>query len=374
MKVKIFVFSILMMFTASVFGEIRLGALFAVTGPASFLGLPEKQTLEMLVEEINENGGINNEKIKLYLYDTRGDDSEARKKFMRLVQKDKVIAVIGPTRTGSTLAIKDLAEKNGIPLFSCAASRKIVEPVSKFVFKSPQSDDHAVEKIYEYIISKGKKRVAIITAQSGYGATGRDALLSIASNYGIEIVADEKFRDTDKDMTAQLTKIAEKNPDAVICWGVGPAPAIVAKNFKQLNLKGMLIMSHGVASKKFIELAGDAADGIILPAGRLLIAEKLPDSDKFKSFLVDYKRKFEARYNSPVSTFGGHAYDAFLMFKTAFEKAGKDNEKIAEAAENIKSLLGTAGEFNLSKEDHNGLTKNSFIMLTIKNGDWEPVN
>ncbi|MCB4204067.1 ABC transporter substrate-binding protein [Deferribacterales bacterium Es71-Z0220] len=370
MKVKILVCAILLV-SASAFAEIRLGALFAVTGPASFLGLPEKQTLEMLVDEVNASGGINGEKVKLFIYDTKGSDQEARKKFLRLVQKDKVLAVIGPTRTGSALAIKDLAEESKIPLFTCAASRKIVDPVAKYVFKSPQSDDHAVEKIFEYLTTKNKSKVAIMTAQNGFGAAGRDALIGIAPRYKIEIVADEKFRDTDKDMTSQLSKIASNNPDAVIVWGVGPAPAIVAKNFRQLNMKGYLIMSHGVASKKFIELAGDAAEGIILPAGRLLIADKLPEKDKFKKLLVDYKSKYESKFNSPVSTFGGHAYDSFLMFKKGVEEGGKDGAKIVAAVEKIKNMIGTAGEFNLSEGDHNGLTKEAFEMLIIKNGNWE---
>ena len=364
---KIFLL-IFIFISGSLYAEIKLGALFAVSGPASFLGLPEKQTLEMMVEEINESGGINGEKIKLIIYDTKSEDNEARRKFLRLAQKDKVAAVIGPTRTGATLAIKDLSEKEEVPVISCASSERIVNPLAKYMFKVAPSDTYAVEKIYEYLKSNKKNKVAIITAQSGYGATGRDALLSIASNYGIEIVADEKFRDTDKDMTAQLTKIAEKNPDAVICWGVGPAPAIVAKNFKQLNLKGMLIMSHGVASKKFIELAEDAANGIILPAGRLLVADKLPEGDKYKKVVTEYKRKFEDRYNSPVSTFGGHAYDALMVFKLAYEKNSKD---LVSAIESVKNYIGTYGEFNFSKDNHDGLTKDAFVMVKIENGDWE---
>jgi len=355
-------------FCTSAFAEIKLGALFAVTGPASFLGLPEQQTLEMLVEEVNAKGGINGEKIKLIVYDTKGDDQETRKKFLRLVKKDKVAAVIGPTRSGAALAIKDLAESEKLPVLSCAASIRIVEPVSKYMFKVAPSDTHAVEKIYEFLKEKGKGKIAIISAQNGFGDSGKAALEQLAGKYKIEIVANEKFRDTDKDMTSQLSKIASYNPDATIVWGVGPAPAIVAKNFRQLNMKGMLIMSHGVASKKFIELAGDAAEGIILPAGRLLVADKLPENDKFKSLLVNYKNKFESRFNSPVSTFGGHAYDAFMIFKSAY---ASDRNNLANAIENVRDYIGTYGVFNYGESDHNGLTKDAFVMVEIKNGDWE---
>ena len=370
MKLRLLL-SMVLLLSVSAFAEIKLGAILAVTGPASFLGMPEKNTLEMLVDEVNAKGGINGEKIELIVYDTKGSDTEARKKFLRLIQKDGVIGVIGPTTTGESLAIKDLATEKQIPLFSCAASRRIVVPISKYVFKSPQSDDHAVESIFEYLVSKGKKNVAIMTVQNGFGAAGRDALLETAERYSINILADEKFGDSDKDMTSQLTKIRDKNPDAVIVWGVGPAPALIAKNFKQLGLKSTLVMSHGVASKKFIELAGDAAEGIILPAGRLLVAEKLKEDDKFRGFLLDYKTRYEKKFNEPVSTFGGHAYDSFMMFLKGVTAAGKDRAKIVESVEKVKKMVGTAGEFNLSEEDHNGLTKDAFVILQIKNGGWE---
>ncbi|WP_022850183.1 ABC transporter substrate-binding protein [Limisalsivibrio acetivorans] len=349
---------------------IKIGAVLAETGPASYLGYPEKQTLEMLVEEINAEGGLNGNKIELIALDTQGSEQRTINNFKRLVTKDQVLAVIGPTRTGSTLAIKPLADRYRVPLFSCAASKRIVEPTSPYVFKSPQSDVHAAEKIFGYMKAKGMTKAALITAQSGFGTTGRDALLESAKEMGITIVADEKFGDKDKDMTSQLDKIKKENPDAVICWGVGPAPAIVARNASQLGIEN-LFMSHGVASKKFIELAGDSANGIKLPAGRLTVAEKLPDGNRYKPVLMEYKNKFEKKFDSPVSSFGGHAYDSFHMFKLAYEKAGADREKIAKAAEQIKGFLGTAGEFNLSETDHNGLTAEAFIMVEIKDGNFE---
>jgi branched-chain amino acid transport system substrate-binding protein len=355
------------MFSFSAFAEIKVGALFSVTGPASFLGLPEKQTLELLVDEANKQGGINGEKIKLIIYDTRTIDAEARKKFIRLVKKDRVDFIVGPTISGSTLAIKELADKFKIPVISCASSGRIVNPVAKYVFKVAPSDYHAVEKVYDFLKSKGKNKVGILTIQNGFGDSGRHALMTIAERMGIEIVADEKFRDSDKDMTSQLTKISKKNPDAIICWAAGSTPAIVAKNFKQLGLKSMLVMSHGVASKKFISLAADASENIYLPAGRLLIADKLADDNKFKKLLINYKKEYEAKYKTAVSPFGGHAYDAFTIIKKVLKSNEKDKIK---AIENIKGMIGTYGEFNFSPKDHNGLNKDAFIMLQIKNKNW----
>lgn len=373
MRRMIITFLMVLVFATVALADIKLGAIFSITGPASYLGLPEKQTLEMLVEELNKKNGINGEKIDLVIYDDKGEDAEARKRFLRLVQNDKVIVVIGPSRTGTSLAIKELAQDMGIPLISVAASKTIVYPVQKYIFKTPQSDEQAVEKIYDYLKKNGKKKVAIITSQDGFGDTGRNALIAEAKNYLLEIVADERFKDTDKDMTSQLSKIVAKKPDAVICWGVGPAPAVIAKNFKQLNINIPLFMSHGVASKKFIELAGAAADGIYLPAGRLVVVDKLPDSDKYKPILMAYKKSFESKFNSPVSPFGGYTYDAFHLFKMAVEKAGKDKAKIADALQNIRGFVGVTGVFNMSKDDHNGLGKESFMMLRIKNGEWEIV-
>ncbi|MGC8768412.1 ABC transporter substrate-binding protein [Calditerrivibrio sp.] len=350
------------------FAEIKVGALLALTGPASILGLPEKQTLEMMVEEINKNGGINGHKINLIVYDTQSIDDEARKKFIRLVQKDEVKIVLGPTTSGESLAIKDLALQYKIPVISMASSDRIVNPINKYVFKVAPSDDHAVQTIYSYLSANKKVKVALLTVQNGYGDSGRASLLKEAKNFGIEIVADEKYLDTDKDMTSHLSKIAAKKPDAVICWGVGPAPAIIAKNFMQLKINAQLVMSHGVASAKFIELAKDAANGIILPAGRMIVADQLPANDKYKGILLSYIKDYEGRYKTPVSTFGGHAYDAIQIVQQSIKMGGDD---LASNIEKIRGYVGTYGTFNFSETDHNGLSKDAFVMVKIDNMKWK---
>lgn len=350
--------------------EIRLGTLFAETGPASYLGHPEKLTVEMLVEQINAAGGINGDTIRLISYDTQGDEQRAINYFKRLTSRDRVFAVIGPTTTGSSLAIKDLADRGRVPLISAAASAAIVNPVSKYVFKTPQSDILAAEAIFKYMKSKGMAKAGIITIQNGFGTTGRDALIEGAKLHGIQITSDEKFADKDRDMTSQLTKIRNTGADAIICWGVGPAPAILAKNAKDLGINN-LFMSHGVASPRFIELAGAAAEGIKLPAGRLVVADKLPDSDPFKALLLQYTKDYEGKYKAPVSSFGGYAYDGFELFRLAYEKSGADTEKFVSALASVKGFKGITGEFNMTETDHNGLTSDSFIMVEVKDGKFE---
>lgn len=368
---KLLLITLMLCFSLTAFAEIRLGGLFAVTGPASFLGNPEKLTAEMLVDQVNAAGGLNGEKIKLFVYDTQGREDRAISYFKRLVTKDRVIAVLGPSRTGCALAIKDLAIKFKVPLIACAASAKIVTPANPYVYKTPQSDIHVAEKLFDYLKKHNKTNVALISASSGYGATGRDAVLENAERFGINIIADEKFMDTDKDMTAQLSKIKAKNPDAVICWAAGAAPAIVARNAQALGMDN-IYMTQGIASKKFIELAGDAANGVKLTAGRLIVVDKLPESDRFKNILMKYKTDYESKFGGAVSVFGGHSYDAFGLFAAAYAKSGKDPEKLAQALQQVKGFMGAAGEFNMTEDDHTGLSMDSFIIAEIKNGEFVP--
>jgi branched-chain amino acid transport system substrate-binding protein len=190
----------------------------------------------------------------------------------------------------------------------------------------------------------------------------------------MDVVGQEVFGDKDTDMTPQLTKIRSLPAQAVICWGVGPAPALVAKNMKQLAFTIPLIQSHGAASKKFIELAGDAAEGIIMPAGKLVIWQQLPDSDPQKAVCKEYAEKYTARFKAPESSFGGYAYDAFRMLNQTLVKAGNDRDKIRSGLEGIKNFVGVSGVFNMSPDDHNGLSPEAFVMVKIHNGGFQLID
>jgi branched-chain amino acid transport system substrate-binding protein len=357
---------------------IKVGAIFSVTGPASSLGLPEKQTVEMMVEQINAKGGILGRKLEVILYDDKGEEAETVTLAKRLIDSDKVKAVIGPTQSGNSMAIIETFTTAQIPLISCAASYKIVLDeqgnARKWIFKTPQSDSMAVEKIYDYFNKNNITKVAIMTVTNGFGESGREQLEKLAPNYKIELVAKEKFGQDDVDMKAQLTKIKGTEAQAIVVWAVQKAPAIIAKNLKELGMTQLLVQSHGVATKKFIELCEDAADGQVLPAGRLIVVDQLPDSDPQKALLKQYKTDFETKYG-PVSTFGGHAYDALIMLIKAIEIAGTDDPaKVRDALEKIKDFPGTGGIFTMSPSDHNGLTKDAFIMVKIENKNWKMIS
>ncbi len=368
--------ALLLLFVGSALAEdvIKIGAIFSVTGPASFLGEPEKNTVEMLVEKINASGGILGKKLEVIIYDDETDVNKSVLAAEKLLKKDKVVAVIGPTTSGHTLAILNKFQKARVPLVSCAAAEKIVKPVKKWVFKTPQSDRHAVTRIYKHMLSKGIKKVAIITVSNGFGQAGRAVLKELAPKMGLEIVADEVYGPKDTDMTAQLTKIKNTDAQAIVCWGTNPGPAVVARNRVQLGIDIPLYMSHGVASKKFIELAGEAAEGILLPAGRLIVADQIPEDNPQKKLLLEYKKEYESRFGSAVSTFGGHAWDALMLVKKAIEMGqSADPRDIRDNLEKIKGFVGTGGIFNYSPEDHNGLDESAFEMVVIKNGDWQIV-
>jgi len=350
---------------------LKIGSFLAVTGPASFLGDPELKTLQMYIEEINAKGGVNGHKIEFVHYDTKGKAKEAKNFVNRLIKKDKVDVIIGGTTSGNSLAVIDIVQKAKVPFISLAGSIKIVEPVKKWVFKTPHTDKMAAEKIYTDMKKRGIKKAALITGNGGFDKSGRAQCLALAPKYGIEIVADEKYGNADTDMTTQLTKIRATDAQAIINFGFGKAPAIVAKNIKQLGIKLPVYESHGVASKKFIELAGDAANGIRLPAAALIVADQLPDKDPQKKVLLAYKKKYEAKYG-PVSTFGGHAYDALFITVDAVKRAGTiDRAKIRDEIEKTHGFVGTGGIFNMSPTDHLGLNLDAFKMIEIENGNWK---
>lgn len=354
----------------------KIGALFAVTGFNSPLGTPERDTALMLEKQINEAGGINGKKVQIIIYDTKSEEAEAVTLTKKLLEQDKVLAIVGPSSTGESLAIKKTMNEAKTPLISCAASALIVTPISEsqWIFKTPQSDVLAVNEIYDYLKAKGWTKVALLTASGGFGATGKAALEAAAPGAGITIVATESFGDNDSDMKAQLTKIKGAGAQALIVWGTNPGPAIIASQAKEINLGLPIFNSHGIANKRFIELAGDAANGVIFPAGKLLLADALPDSDPQKSVLINYRDSFQKEYGRSADTFGGHAYDAIMMLKAAIEKAGKDKAKIRDELEKLQGFAGTGGIFNMSAQDHNGLSKGAFMMVQIKNGAWAPAD
>ena len=350
---------------------IKVGAILAVTGPAANLGGPEEKTAKMMVDEYNKKGGFNGQKVELVIKDSAGKSENALSFAKQLIEEEGVVAIIGPTTSGETMAIKDLCEKSKVPLVSCAAAETIVNPQAHYVFKTPQKDSFVVKWIFDSMKKRNITKVGVLASLSGFGKGGLAQLEKYAAEYGITLTAKESYDPTITDLTAILTKLKASGAEAIVNWSIEPAQSIVAKNMKQLNLTIPLFQSHGFGNIKYVEAAGDAAEGIIFPCGRLLVAEELPDSNPQKSLLVNYKTQYETLYKEQASTFGGHAYDALLILKTAIEQAkSTDRDAIANAIEKITNLPGTAGIFNMSTTDHNGLGMDSLELLTVKDGKF----
>jgi len=369
--------------TTCVYGQqpIKFGFIPDITGPASSLGLPERDTALMLQAEIDAKGGIKGRPVKLVIYDGESTETKTLLAAKKAIEEDQVAALICCSQSGTSLAIKNAVQTAKVPMVSMAASVKIVEPVkdSFWVFKTPQSDHLIAEVLVDYLVSKKITRVAWMNVDNAFGDSGRLEFDWLAKRAGIAIVANERFGDKDVDMTTQLTKVKGSDAQALVVWAIPPSASVVTKNAKELGLQIPLFQSHGVANKRFIDLAGPAANGVRFPAGKLLTAESLPDSDKQKKTLVAYAKAFEAKYG-PRNTFGGHGWDAiWLAYRTVEAAAARTSPDdlvsfrtaIRDELEKIKEFVGISGIFNMSVTDHNGLDKRAVTMYEIVNGQWQ---
>jgi branched-chain amino acid transport system substrate-binding protein len=364
---------------------IKIGAFFDLSGPAAFIGTPTKLVAEMVVEKINKEGGINGRPLALVIGDTEGDPTRALMVAKRLVENEKVVALIGPTRTGTGMAVKKYLEEKQIPTVMTVGGDPVIMDnymgknvgSYKWIFKSPQRSSVAVKKVYEYLRAKKVKKIALLTASDGFGRDGSVWLSQFAPEYGFEVVAQESFGVRDADMTTQLTKIKNTNAQVIICWTIGPAGSIVAKNVKQLAIKLPLIQCHGLPDPKYIELAGSASEGNVMPSTKLMAYGELSDSDPQKAVITEFVRLYNDVYDFdkqfPINTHSGYAWDAIYIVANAMKKVGTNNVMLRDAIEQTKNYVGISGIYNISPKDHNGLGTDSMVMVMIWKGGWNLV-
>lgn len=351
---------------------IKIGSVLSVTGPAAFLGDPELKTLQLYVEKINKDGGVLGRQLQLVHYDDGSDANKANGFAKRLLDDDKVDIIVGGTTTGSTMSMVPLVEKAAVPFISLAGAVVIIEPVKKWVFKTPHTDRMAAEKVFEDMKKRNLTKVALLAETSGFGLSGKKETEAMAAKMGITLVANETYGPKDTDMSPQLTKIKNtEGVQAMFVFGLGQGPAIVNKNAKQLGFSLPIYHAHGVASEEFIKLSGPAAEGVRLPAAALLVAEKLAANDIQKPVVTAYRKAYSERYKEDVSSFGGHAYDGLMIAVEAIKRAGStDKAKVRDAIEATSAYVGTGGKVTMSASDHMGLDLSAFRMLEVKNGDW----
>jgi len=355
---------------------IKIGAFFALSGPNAPIGTPTKLVAEMVKDKINQEGGINSRPIELVVGDTESDPAKAATIAKKFIFSDKVAAIIGPTSTGEGMQVKKIVEEAGVPTFmTVGGDPPIMKETGPFtyVFKSPQRSSTAVQKLYGYLKEKKLTKVALLTASDPFGKDGAVWLKKLAPDFGLTFVAEESFGPKDTDMTPQLTKIKNANPQAVIVWTIGPAGAIVAKNTAQLGINIPLFQCHGQPGPEYIQLAGKASEGDRMPATKLMAVAQLADSDPQKKVIQGFIKLYtDAQYDKqfPINTHSGYAWDAIYVVTNAMKKAGTDPKKLRDAIEQTKGYVGVSGIYNLTPEDHNGLGVDSMVMVQVKDGKF----
>lgn len=350
---------------------IRIGSPLLLSGTGAYVGGAEKDTLEMMAADLNKAGGINGRPLEFIFYDEEAKPDVAVSLVKRLIQKDKVTAIVGISTSWTALPIIPIVEKEEVPAIILAAAVKIVDPVKKWVFKTPADDRIVVAKLLSFIQSQGIKRIAIMSTQDGFGDGGRSELMSQTSQYGISIVFDDKYTMQDADITPTLNKIKKTDAQAVINWSSSRAPIIFTMNYRQIGLELPLFQSHAAFSKDFLDATGKNSEGVKTAAMKFYGADKLPDSDPQKKVILGYQEAYKKKYGKETNQFGGCAFDGFNILVAALKKAGDDKNKLRDAIEQTRGYVGIHGTFNYSPTDHGGITRDSILMYQAIGGEWK---
>ena len=361
---------------------IKVGAFFALSGPAANIGTPTRLVAQMVTEKINKDGGISGRPIALVIGDTESDPAKAALIAKKFLFNDKVTAIIGPTSTAEGMSVKKIIEDGGVPVVMTVGGDPVIMGGNfgayTYIFKSPQRSSVAAQKLYGYLKAKGLTKIALFTASDSFGKDGLVWLEKLAPDFGISFTAKESFGPSDTDMTPQLTKIKNSSPQAIVSWTIGPVGSIVAKNKVQVGVTTPLFQCHGLPDPKYIELAGKASEGDRMPSTKLLVGSSLPDADPQKKVIAEFIHLYRDVYKHdkdfPINTHSGYAWDAIMLAANGMKKAGTDPKALRAAIEQTKGYVGVSGVYNLTPEDHNGLGVDSMVMVQVKDGKFVPVD
>jgi branched-chain amino acid transport system substrate-binding protein len=357
--------------------DITVGVTVSATGPAASLGIPEKNTIELMPKQIGKH------KVNYVVLDDASDTTNAVSNARKLITESKVDVIIGSTTTPNSLAMIDVAAESQTPMISMAASARIVEPVDakkRWVFKTPQNDIMMAIAIAQHMANNGIKSVAFIGFADAYGEGWLQEFQKAAGIKSLNVVAVERYNRTDTSVTGQVLKVQAAKPDAVLIAGSGTPAALPQKSLRERGYTGKIYQTHGVANNDFLRVGGKDVEGTILPAGPMLVAAQLPADHPVRKSALAYVNAYEAKYGKgSVSTFGGHGWDAGLLVERAATEALKKAQPgtpafraaMRDALEGVKELAGAHGIFNMSAADHNGLDQRGRVMVTISNGTWK---
>jgi len=357
--------------------QVKIGVTLSATGPAASLGIPEKNTIALLPKEIA------GQSVQYIVLDDASDTSKAVQNTHKLIDEDHVDAIIGSSVTPNSLAMLDVVAQGKTPMISLAASAAIVEPMDakrQWAFKTPQNDSLMADAIAGYMEKQGVKTVGFVGFTDAYGDSWFKEFSAAAAKHNLKIVANERYNRTDSSVTGQVLKLMSASPDAVLIAGSGTPAALPATTLKDRGYKGKIYQTHGVANNDFLRVCGKDCDGELLPAGPILVADQLPDSNPVKKSALAYKAAYEKAYGAgTVATFGGHAWDAGQMLERAIPvalKSGKPGTEafrvaLRSALENVKELPLSHGIMNTTPTNHNGLDDRARVIVEVVDSKWK---
>ena len=350
---------------------IRIGSPLLLSGRGAFVGGAEKNTLEMMAADINKSGGINGRPVEFIFYDTEAKPDVALRLVKRLIQKDKVDAIIGISTSWTAMPTIPIVEKRQVPTIMLGSANSIVNPVKKWVFKTPVDDTIVVGKLLSNMQAVGISKIAVISSQDGFGDGGHRELAAQSPQFGIKIVFEDKYTMEDTDITPVLNKIKKTDAQAVVNWSSKRAPVIMTMNYRQLGLELPLYHAHSTLSKAFLDAAGNNAEGVKTAAFKFYGAGELPDSDPQKKVILDYQTAYKEKFGKEANQFGACAFDAMNIMEAALKKAGTDKAKLRDAIEQTRGYTGINGVFNYAPDNHGGLTKENMVVYQVVGGKWE---
>ena len=359
---------------------IKIAGIFALTGRAAHIGTAQRDAVILAIDEFNEKGGIKGRKLEMVMADTESNPTKAVMALKKVLEAENVVAIIGPTLTGTAMAMRGFIEKEKIPAFMHSGGDVILkaplkknDPKSlpKWTFKSPYRAAHAMGKICEYMSNHSIRAIGFIYSNEGFGKDGLRNVMAEAPKYHVKVVAQEAFEPKDVDMTAQLTRINAHRVDGIIAWTVGPAMGIIAKNVKQLGIKVPLFECHGAGDPIFWKVAGEAGEGVMMPSTKIVVANQLPDSDIQKKKIQAYVKAYKQKFDREPGTMVAYGADAAFIVVDAIKRVGPNRSKIRDAIENTRGYVGISGIYNISPKDHNGLSMKDIVMVQATKGGWK---
>ena len=350
-------------------GPITIGAVLDITGAGASLGVPERQTLELLADQLQAEGGIDGREVELIIEDDQSTEDGAAQAMNKLVNEDEVDIVLGASRTGPSLAMRPIAEQSQIPMISLAANAAIVDG-SEWVFKSAQNDRVVIERMIEYMADQGWSTIGLARDASGFGEGVQEIFDEVGAESGISVVAVERFAPDATDFTAQMVNLRNAAADVNVIWGIPPAAGLAQRAYAQLGITTPVMQSHGIGNQVFLDTAGESANGLVAPLGRLVVADQLPEDDPQREVISAFVEDYTAEYGEGPSTFAGHAYDGWQLAVDALGAVGTDPQALRDHLEGVQDFVGISGIFTMTPEDHSGLTKDALVLVTVENGEW----